>query len=241
MKRIFTLVFLVLCGLPLQAQQPFDPTLAAVRIKSHGASGTVVGTTKGKTWILSCCHMFFAQGDQVNPGLLKRALVMDGPQQPDAVVKGVAGSRVLAYDAKLDLSLIELDNGPFYCIPVAPAGHKPGQLVSIGHDRMAWPVTIQAATFLCSAGNTTYTREKPWHGRSGGGLIDVQGRVLIGVVQGYEVGGGDRGLYVSLEAVRVFLNRHRPALLQLQIQVPAPSPKLFYPFPAPGGVCPPSR
>jgi hypothetical protein len=241
MKRIFPLVFLVVWGLPLQAQQPFDATLAAVRIKSHGASGTVIGTTKGKTWILSCCHMFMGHGDQLDAALLQKRLVMDGPQQPDAVIKGVAGSRVLAYDAKLDLSLIELDNGPFYCIPVAPAGHKPGPLVSVGYDSMKWPVTLQPATFVGSAGNTTYTREKPWHGRSGGALIDVQGRVLIGVVQGYEVGGGDRGLYVSLEAVRVFLKRHRPALLQIQIQVPAPSPKLYYPFPGPGGVCPPSR
>src|SRR6516225_11268138 len=124
MKRIFTLAFLVLWALPLQAQQPFDPTLAAVRIKSHGASGTVIGSTKGKTWILSCCHMFMGHGDQLDAALLQKRLVMDGPQQPDAVLKGVASSRVLAYDAKLDLSLIELDNGPFYCIPVAPAAHK---------------------------------------------------------------------------------------------------------------------
>jgi hypothetical protein len=83
---------------------------------------------------------------------------MDGPQQPDAVVKSVAGSRVLAYDAKLDLSLIELDNGPFYCIPVAPAGYKPGHLASVGYGRMAWPVTLHAATMLGSAGNNRHKR-----------------------------------------------------------------------------------
>jgi hypothetical protein len=71
MRRIFTIVFLILWGLPLQAQQPFDPTLAGVRIRSHGASGTVIGTTKGKTWILSCCHMFMGHGDQLDPALLQ--------------------------------------------------------------------------------------------------------------------------------------------------------------------------
>src|SRR5207237_3382704 len=41
-----------------------DPALAVVRIKSHGASGTVIATAPGKSWILSCCHMFFGGGDQ---------------------------------------------------------------------------------------------------------------------------------------------------------------------------------
>jgi hypothetical protein len=206
------LVVLVFLG-PLPAQC-WDPSRAAARIKSHGASGTVIGTIKGKTWILSCCHMFFGPEDAVDPEVLKRPLAMDGPPQPNAVLKGVAASRVLAYDATLDLSLIELDNGPFFCVPVAPAGHKPGRLQSQGYDEMRWPLTVMPATFLGSRGTPTFTREKPWHGRSGGGLIDLDARVLIGVVQGYEVTGQERGLYVSLEGILTFLRRHRPELLR---------------------------
>jgi hypothetical protein len=232
MKRCLATFLIVLSVLgPCQAQT-WDPSLAAVRIKSHGASGTIIGTSKGKSWILSCCHMFFGSRDGVDPALLNRSLVMDGPEQPGAVFKGVAGSRVLAHDARLDLSLIELDNGPFFSVPVAAAGHKPGRLQSQGYDEMRWPVTLKSATFLGSFGTTTYTREKPWHGRSGGGLIDLDARVLIGVVQGYEVTGAERGLYVSLDGIVLFLRRHRPQLLQIQMQ--APAPRL-----AP--LCPPSR
>jgi hypothetical protein len=212
-----------------------------VRIKSHGASGTVIGTSKGKTWILSCCHMFFDHADRVDPTLLGRRLVLDGPQQPDAVLKSTAPSRVLAHDAALDLSLLELDNGPFYCVPVAPRGHRPGRLLSVGYDSMRWPVTVRSATLLETVGTTTYTREKPWHGRSGGGLIDGEAGVLVGVVQGYEVGGAGRGLYVSHEAILRFLGRCRPELLRVQIR--APGLELYYhsplrPAPCPGGVCP---
>jgi hypothetical protein len=48
------------------------------------------------------------------------------------------------------------------------------------------------------------------HGRSGGGLWDIDAKVLIGVVQGYEVPPwGRRGIYVSHQAVLRFLrNQH---------------------------------
>jgi len=85
-------------------------------------------------------------------------------------------------------SLLVIDDGPFNYIPVAPEGFKPGRnLCSAGYDNMAWPITMKAATILLSQGDTTYTKEKPWHGRSEGRACDVDANVLIGVVQGYEV------------------------------------------------------
>jgi hypothetical protein len=124
MKRALSLLVLFLWPAAVQAQTAFDPTLASVRIKSHGASGTCIATTRGRTWILSCCHMFFDRGTHVSPEALRKPLRMDGPQQPQAVSPGVAQARLLAYDAGLDLSLIELDNGPFYYVPVAREGHQ---------------------------------------------------------------------------------------------------------------------
>src|SRR5439155_23678018 len=163
--------------------------------RSHGASGTVIATAPGKSWILSCAHMFASPADY------KKPLRLDGPPQPLAAPKRAA-CRILAVDVQADLSLLEHDNGPFYCCPVAPAGHQPDKnLLSAGYDEMRWPVTQQRATLLETLGHTTFTREKPWHGRSGGGLIDVDSHVLIGVVQGYEVGGRQRGLYVSHSAI----------------------------------------
>ena len=52
----------------------------------------------------------------------------------------------------------------------------------------------------------------PWHGRSGGALIDRDAGCLIGVVQGYEIGGERRGLYVSHEAILKFLGKRTPPL-----------------------------
>ncbi len=202
------------CGLALlfltSARAQTDPTLAVVRIKSHGASATVIATEPGRSWVLGCCHMFFGPGDQVDPRALTKPLKLDGPAQTQAPAQ-LARARVLAFDSRLDLSLLEVENGPFHCIPVAPRGHRPSaHLLSLGYDEMRWPITARAATLLSTSGTTTYTREKPWHGRSGGGLIDAEARVLIGVVQGYESGPPpyQRGLYVSHDAILRFLQPH---------------------------------
>jgi hypothetical protein len=145
--------------------------------------------------------------------LRARRLLLDGPRQPYAVFAGRCATRLVAWDHDLDLSLIELDNGPFFYVPVAPRGHRPGKhLVSIGYDEMRWPVTRQPATLLLTQGGTSFTAERPWHGRSGGGLIDVEARYLIGVVQGYEIRPPQRGVYVSHQAILAFLDRHLPPL-----------------------------
>jgi hypothetical protein len=229
-KRLLILLLLALpaCRAPASEPPRHHPALAVVRIKSHGASGTVIATAPGKSWILSCAHMFAGPEDY------KKPLRLDGPRQPLAAEKR-AGCRVLAVDARADLSLLEHDNGPFYCCPVAPPGHRPGKnLLSAGYDEMRWPVTQRPATFLEALGRTTFTREKPWHGRSGGGLIDVDAHVLIGVVQGYEIGGRNRGLYVSHEAILAFLKKHRPQLLQPQ----GADPQQQYSTPRPRPRCP---
>jgi len=211
MKRLA--LFLLLCLPPAApAQLAPEPALAVVRIRSHGASATVIATAPGRSWILGCCHMFFGKGEQLDPQALAQPLKVDGPPQPYAPAQ-LTRARLVAYDARADLSLIELNNGPFYFIPVAPAGHRPSRNVwSLGYDRMQWPITARTARILGSDGHTTYTLEKPWHGRSGGGLIDADARVLIGVVQGYEDGPPpyQRGLYVAHETILRFLQPHLP-------------------------------
>jgi len=185
-----------------------DPALASVRIKSHGASATVIATTEGRSWILGCAHML--TDDNGNPSAAARAkkFNIDGPSQIHARRKiSPTAARLLAWDYRLDLSLLVIDNGPFNYIPVAADGFRPGKnLCSVGYDNMAWPVTLRPATIVASAGDTTYTRERPWHGRSGGGLCDRDARVLVGVVQGYEVPPwGRRGVYISHQAILRFL------------------------------------
>src|SRR5688572_21507561 len=92
-----------------------DPALATVRIKSHGASGTIIATTPGKSWILGCAHMFLDEHGRPSEAERQRALRLDGPAQPYAA-KQRAAARLIAFDHDLDLSLIELDNGPFFYV-----------------------------------------------------------------------------------------------------------------------------
>jgi hypothetical protein len=244
------------------------PEQAAVRIRSHGASGTVIASQPGKSWILSCAHMFLDEAGNPSAALRHKVLTLDGPPQPLAQTQERRPARLLAWDHHLDLSLIELDNGPFFFIPVAPLEHRPSpRLVSVGYDEMRWPVTIRPATLLGSDARRSYTREKPWHGRSGGGLIDLGPSetpclYLLGVVQGYEVAPQGRGLYVSREAIWQFLRRHRPEWTTPQGPTARPCPpvppsfgpqpiyfsphpgNLFLPppsSPCPGGVCPAPR
>jgi hypothetical protein len=188
-----------------------DPALATVRITSHGASATIIATSPGRSWLLGCAHMFLGPDDRPDPGLLQGPFRIDGPVQPYARA-GAAAVRLLDCDFALDLSLLEIDSGPFHHVPVAEKGHKPSRrLRSLGYDEMNWPVTNRPATIVAAEGDTTFTAERPWHGRSGGGLIDIKHRCLIGVVQGYEIWPTRRGLYVSHAAILRFLAKHRRA------------------------------
>lgn len=218
-----------------------DPAWAVVRIKSHGASATIIGTSKDRSYLLGCAHMLEDRFGKPSEEIRKKKFLLDGPAQPHAPKK-LAEVRLLAFDHNLDLSLLEIDNGPFSHVLVAPRGHTPSKNIrSLGYDEMSWPITNHPATILSVERETTYTREKPWHGRSGGGLFDCRHQLLIGVVQGYEIGGAQRGIYVSHEAILLFLARHKPELIpKAATPEPWPLSRKDHLFPAPGW-CPPGR
>jgi hypothetical protein len=206
MKKVLILTVLLAAAARGRALEPTDdPCLAVVRIKSHGASGTIIATSDGKSWILTCAHMFFDHGERPDQNLAGKKIVIDGPSQPYAPRK-LAPVRVLAVDRGRDLSLLEIDNGPYTYAPIAARGFRPGRnLASAGYDEMRWPITHRPATVMAATADWTYTREKPWHGRSGGGLFDLDAKCLIGVVNGYETSGPERGIYVSHESVLAFI------------------------------------
>jgi hypothetical protein len=198
-NRLLCLAAALGAALPLAAEPPD----AVVRLPSHGASGTVIHTEKGRSLILSCAHAFEGTA-RTTPVTLDVPRLRPGPPRPGRI-------RLLAVDYALDLSLLELNDGPldFVC-PVAPVDHRPGRCVSVGYDEMRLPARRASASLLGSDRGITFTREIPWHGRSGGALIDRDAGCLIGVVQGYEVGGERRGLYVSHEAIVKFLGKRAP-------------------------------
>lgn len=233
------------------AQTPTLAPYAVVEIPSHGASGTVIQTQPGRTLILSCAHMFLDQDDRPSAAMLRKPLRIVAPSPVSGGTQGVK-MRVLKVDYARDLSLIEMTAGPlpYYC-PVAPRGFRAGVCWSVGFDEMKADhiepshilgplakVTIGGHRF-CHC--TTLTAEPPWHGRSGGALIDQASGRLVGVVQGYTADGlppwlrgeqrkawvmrHSRGLYVDLNTIHAFLDG--------RASVPTPPS-----CPCPPGCCP---
>jgi len=184
---------------------------AIVRITSHGITGTVIFSEKDRSIILSCAHGFVEGGDRRAVPIKIDVPTAGGVPNPVQVGK----PRLLALDEKADLSLIELPAGPLAFIPLAQPGQKvSGQVASCGYDQMKWtdgPKIVKTSIVSHSVG-IYWTREIPWHGRSGGPLIDTQTCCLFGVVQGYEMefGRPGRGMYVDGDRIRQFVYRFFP-------------------------------
>lgn len=222
-----------------------EPWSAVVRVPSHGASATVIHTEEGRSLLLGCAHAYEGQGRY-------QRHVVNAPA-PAAGRRDTGGRiRLVRLDPRLDLSLLEIAAGPLpYVCPVAPAGHRPGRLVTAGYDEMRVLAgsrpTVRPATLLRDAGNETWTRERPWHGRSGGALIDLDAGRLVGVVSAYtgprdrrEVSPGGWGVHVSHRAILRFLgsgsgDSPAPGPRGPQDWVPAP----VTPDGCPDGRCPP--
>ena len=183
-----------------RAATPQELAMAVFRLPSHGASATVIATDRGRSWLLCCGHAF--QGADRN-----RPITADVPARAPGARPKVVGIQLVDVDYDSDLSLIVLRAGPLdYVAPVAPAGHAPGsQLLSVGFDEMRLPATERPASIVWNTNRITFTRERPWHGRSGGALLDVDAGCLIGVVSGYEVTGQRRGMYAAHAAIMKFL------------------------------------
>lgn len=192
---------------------------AVVRLPSHGGSGTIIGTGEGWTLILSCGHCF--NGDGRNKAI---SVEMAHPSPTGPVVdrhktslpEQKVGVNLLAVDRSLDLSLIRVNVGPVpYVSPVAPVGYQTDpDCWSCGFDEMSFPLHARPAKIVRIVGTRTETDARPWHGRSGGGLIEKKGGYLVGVCSAYsgpknhaEYMRGETGIYVSLPAIHKFLRQ----------------------------------
>lgn len=211
MKRFCAaLAVLLLAAASLFAQEK----QAIVRIASHGITGTVIESRKDYSLILSCAHGFVEGGDRRGTAIKVDVPMPEGAAAP----KSVGRPRLIGLDVANDLSLIELPAGPFPVIPLAPLGHRLGsEIVSCGYDEMKWQdgPLLRRATVLGVNSGIIWTKEIPWHGRSGGPLVDVKAACVVGVVQGYEVGvgpGGQKaygdGMYIATARVQAFVAKY---------------------------------
>jgi hypothetical protein len=174
---------------------------AVVRMPSHGASATVIYTSAGQSYLLGCSHAFYGE-------TIHKPIQLDVPASDHRASKA-ARCILIDIDYATDLSLMELSDGPLdFHADVAPADYVcSSHLLSVGYDEMRTPATVKTATITRTMGKLTFTQEKPWHGRSGGALLDAETGYLIGVVQGYELLPGGRGIYSSHQAIIKFLRR----------------------------------
>jgi hypothetical protein len=176
-----------------------DPR-AVVRLGSHGASGVVIASGQGVSYILTAAHAF--EGQQ-----RAKKIELDAPDGQGAVRTG--GIRLVKLDYGRDLALVEMRQGPLrHVCPVAQQAGRTTSCYSVGYDKMVLPSGgpgVYPATILDQGRARTHTRERPVPGRSGGALI-CDGRV-VGICHGYEIGG--RGIYVSLTAIHEFLGGYQ--------------------------------
>jgi hypothetical protein len=201
---VFCLIGLLLIAASVRADFGLAP-YAVVRIQSHGVSGTVIWTEPGRSLILSCAHGHQGK-NRDKPMLIDAPVPAGGSPKPVSI-------RLLACDYGADLTLIELGAGPLpYVCPVASKSQAQSRdCLSVGYDEMRWPAQQRPAHTL--TGDMTWTRERPWHGRSGGALISESG-MLVGVCHGYtgppnhvEVYPGGAGLYISHATIVRFLEK----------------------------------
>lgn len=207
------IVALVFWGASCAGAAPWD---AEVRITSHGASGTVISSSPGRSLILSCAHMFLDErGVRPDPALLSKKLVIDGHAPVNTGPWGIV-ARVVKVDYARDLSLIELSCELPYVTPVSRVQAAQRNVLSTGFDKMTWPVTVRRATLTRCQGDQCNTAEAPIPGRSGGGLLDADSGTLIGVCTGFEVVNRrpGQGIYVSLAAITTFLGGGAPPTRQ---------------------------
>lgn len=205
MKNLLAFVLLFALALPATA----GPADAICRMPSHGGSATAIATGDGWTLVLSCAHCFDGNSRT-------KPVALDMPHPAPGEPKHV-GITVLAVGRTddVDLSLLKLNVGPVpYVTPVAPVGHKGigADCWSIGFDEMRFPVTQKPAKIVGAWGNNYKTDSRPWHGRSGGALIEKRTGYLLGVVSAYtdprnhaDYHPGEHGIYVSLPAIHRFL------------------------------------
>lgn len=162
---------------------------AVVQIPSHGGSGVIVWTVQGRSYVVTSAHMFPGG----SPG--KARVVVLAPSPGVRWERRPASPRVIAYSARDDLVVLRLDVGPLpYVAPLPPADWQPsGRCLSVGYDEGRRPPQVREARIARDEGARILTNARPWHGRSGGALLDADTGYLVGICSGYEGGRGPRG------------------------------------------------
>jgi hypothetical protein len=253
MNKLLRVAFFLCALCALCGYASAEPKDAVVRIPSHGGSGCVISTGPGWSLILSAGHCFEkCTKNECKPIVLDIPFPMAGSGDPRQASQK-AGVKLLQAECndQVDLSLLFLNHGPLpHVTHVAGDGFRAGSCISVGYDEMALPCRVRPATILAAGPSFTFTRERPWHGRSGGALIDVKTGLCVGICSGYEgprnhleIDGMYRGVYASNQSILEFLRRCKSISMDERRETHGcPNGQCFPPFGAPfncpNGQCP---
>ena len=210
-----------------------------------------MATGEGCPLILPCSPSF--EGNSRT-----KPIAIDMPHPAPGAPRQVGVKLIALGSMDADLALIRMNVGPVpYVSPVAPLSQQLSDCWSIGFDEMKTPAKQKGAKIVGTETNRFLTDARPFHGRSGGGLIDKKTGYLVGVCSAYtgphrrqnnpaeDYMRGHNGVYASLPAIHRFLAKAGVMECQLP-DIGSPSPFVQprqpqqqfrpQPFAAPGGL-----
>lgn len=178
---------------PAQRQSSGDPRLAVVRFtlkewveeerrwREHTFSGVVVDRTSRCAWVLTVAHGFESRSGRY-------MLAIDAPWPRNAAPQ-IVRMRITKIDKAMDLAVVKLETGnlPNVCYVATRPPLAGARCTSVGYTEDDDDPSLEDAT-ITEQGRLTVTKEAPWHGRSGGALIDASGR-LVGLAAAYDPAG----------------------------------------------------
>ena len=188
-------------------------------------TGVIVGTEPGYFWVLTASHCV-SDGGPVAVHLIWR----DGKSHPG---KSWAPKQLVARIRSDDVALLKIKrDGPVPgALPIRPdLFEPPAPVLSLGCDNAEYP-WMWEGNIIGTQADSWVTDVQPWHGRSGGPLIDQQGYV-VGICSAYS---GNRGVFCHLKHLHRACDMAGVSWLYGAERQPEPEP------PCPGPVCPQRR
>jgi hypothetical protein len=160
-------------------------------------SGVIVKVTDDSTYILTANHVTSGSTSIV----VEQMTLVDGVMVPKVLKYKTS---VVASEPGRDLSLIRV----MHRVDCQPVGVRPEQppvgikVLSSGCDNGDLP-WLWEGTLVGDEDGTDLTDRKPWHGRSGGPLVDQEGR-LVGICSAYSQW---HGLFKDAPAINALLRK----------------------------------
>lgn len=198
--------------------------IPSVRIRVPGAAGS--GTicyydpVKRVAYVISCAHLFKRGDTQATIEVFyKNNVKLPVPQKYKAKV---ISFKVGYYEDDISIMSFEPDWIPDTWFPIAPANHPVvlgDRYFSAGCDSASEVACYFVKPYEIGSDFLATRENSPRPGRSGGGLMDVDGWYVGICVRTSDVSGNGTGFFVHLKTIHEYCNNNNLAFL-LNVQRP---------------------